>query len=81
MDEDAVRRVVRVTIQETFTALGMNMTTPEAIINAQHDFAFVRRARVAVSFVRKTAITAVFMTTASGIGAWIWNAVHATAPR
>lgn len=41
MDNDDARRVVRATLTE----LGLDVTSPERVIQAQHDFAYLRHQR------------------------------------
>ena len=41
MDQDDARRVVRATLTE----LGLDVTSPERVIQAQHDFAYPRHQR------------------------------------
>lgn len=41
MDQDDARRVVRATLTE----LGLDVTSPEQVIQAQHDFAYLRHQR------------------------------------
>lgn len=41
MDQDDARRVVRATLTE----LGLDVTSPERVIQAQHDFAYLRHQR------------------------------------
>lgn len=41
MDNDDARKVVRATLTE----LGLDVTSPERVIQAQHDFAYLRHQR------------------------------------
>ncbi|MEO9900483.1 hypothetical protein [Nisaea sp.] len=41
MDQDDARRLVRATLTE----LGLDVTSPERVIQAQHDFAYLRHQR------------------------------------
>lgn len=41
MNDDDARRVVRATLTE----LGLDVTSPERVIQAQHDFAYLRHQR------------------------------------
>ena len=58
MDEAAARVIAKAAVQETFTALGVDVTTPAGIIETQQDFAWTRSVRLTARKLRMHVITA-----------------------
>lgn len=50
---EEVKEIVRQTVHETLTSMGINVTDPEQLIEAQSDFAYVRKARLGSEEVAK----------------------------
>lgn len=45
LTQQQVREIVRQTVHETLTSMGLDVTDPQQVIEAQADFAYVRSAR------------------------------------
>jgi hypothetical protein len=69
-DED-LRRVVRVTVQETFLALGLPIQTPDQVIEAQAGFSLLR----SLVKLRMAFLVSLLSLAGSGVGWAIWTAV------
>lgn len=71
-DEHA-RRVAKAAVQETFLALGVDMSSPGEVKNVQQDFAFVRSSRHTLRTVRSSAITTLVGIILTAIAGLIWK--------
>ena len=79
MSEDLheiARLTAKATVQETFTALGVNISTTEGIIEAQQDFAWTRSARLTVRKLRMHAITVLVGLLVTGTAYAVWNSIQ-----
>lgn len=68
LDEEDVRALIRETVAETLTALGLEARRP---LEAQKDFAFLRSMREATSSVRARAIVGLVGLLLSGFAALV----------
>jgi hypothetical protein len=62
-------------VQKTFSALGVNISSEEAIRTAQGDFRFLRSLRFNAQKARTAALCSIAALMASGIGWAVWYAV------
>lgn len=77
MTEAEIRRVVRDTVRETLTTLGLDAHAPDAVLDLQRDFAFLRRTRVGgEELARKTRLAAMGMAL-SGFAYLLWEGLRA----
>lgn len=74
-DHSELERVAEMAVEKTFTRLGIDITTADATIAAQHDFAFIRSLRYTMRGLRMAIIT----TVVGGVGTLIWHAMKAIA--
>lgn len=63
-------------VQETFLALGVDITTPEGVIRAQEDFGFLRTAHRAAVSARCVAAKYGLVSTLAALGAIIYAGLH-----
>lgn len=69
------REVARCTVEETFTALGVDISNPEARINTQQDFAWLRNRRFLERKVRTKAFIALTVVIMGAIVATLWAGI------
>jgi hypothetical protein len=71
---EEARSVVRATLME----LGLDISNPTAVIDAQADFAYVRKSRKAqeaiVPAIRKGLLTVILPAALLAFGVWVWGA-------
>jgi hypothetical protein len=79
VDEAAARVIAKAAVQETFTALGVDVTTPAGIIETQQDFAWTRGMRLTARKLRMHMVTVVLTVMASGVCYAVWQAIVAKA--
>lgn len=75
MTEDMRRmaeEAAQATVREMLTAMGIDMSSPEKIIQAQVDFAYLRRSRRASEKVAAGVRTAVLAAFVSGLLTILW---------
>lgn len=72
LNQDEVRQIVRETVHETLTTIGLDVSEPAAIIEAQKDLAFTRDLRLATRKARDVGIRAAMLTTVAGICSALW---------
>lgn len=75
MDVEQVRTIVRVTLEETFTALGADIKNPGEVKEIQQDFAWTRSTRQLMRTAKTTAITALVGAGVTGLAAVLWHAI------
>lgn len=77
MTEADIRRIVRDSVRETLTTLGLDAHAPDAILDLQRDFAFLRRTRLGgEELARKTRLAAMGMAL-SGLAYLVWEGLRA----
>lgn len=77
MTEAEIRRIVRESVHETLTTLGLDANAPEAILDLQRDFAFLRRTRMGgEELARKTRLAAMGLAL-SGLAYLLWEGARA----
>jgi hypothetical protein len=75
MNEDEIRKVVKHTVHETLTTLGVDVSSPEAILAMQADHAYLRRAREGADEVAKWVKRAAIGVGTTG-GLWaLWEGI------
>lgn len=77
MDVEQVRAIVRVALEETFTAIGADIKNPGEVKEIQQDFAWMRSTRQLMRTARTTAITALVGACVTGLAAIVWHAISA----
>ena len=66
------REAARCAVQETFTALGVDMSKPPAMIEVQQDFAWLRNRRILESKIRFKAFIVLTTLIVGGVAAAGW---------
>lgn len=69
------REVARCTVEETFAALGVDISNPEARINTQQDFAWLRARRFLERKVRTKAFITMTVIVTGAVVATIWATI------
>lgn len=77
LTEDAVRRIVRETVLETLTTLGLDVSEPEKIIAVQADMAYLRKSRIGADEVMKWAKRSLLGTALAAITYATWDGIVA----
>lgn len=73
--ENEVEQIVNRTVLKTLTSLGVDMSTPEAVLAVQADFAHIRKQREGAEEIAKW-IKRSFVTTLVGGGLWaLWEGI------
>lgn len=67
LTQEEARVVARETVHETLLMLGIDVSTPEAIRQAQSDFAFTRNSRLAGEAFKANAVRVVFWLIGTGV--------------
>jgi hypothetical protein len=75
--QTVARLAAREAVEQTFLALGVDISTPKEIQSTQHDFAFLRSFRLTVRTLRTHALTVAVGLAVTGIGSAIWLAAKA----
>lgn len=79
MNDDEIRRIVKQSVHETLTTLGMDISDPEAVIAMQADHAYLRRSRLGADEVTKWFKRGVVgVGTSAGLYA-LWEGIKASA--
>lgn len=72
MNPAEIEDVVNRSVLKTLTALGVDASSPEAIVQAQVDFAYLRRSRRGAEEVAKWMKRTIVTAAVSGAGAMLW---------
>lgn len=77
MIEQEVRQIVRETVHETLTTLGLDVADPEAVLAAQADFAYLRRSRRGAEEIGKWIRRGAIGVAVTGFAALLWEGFKA----
>ena len=75
--EALAHRVAKATVTETFVMLGVDMSSPTAVLGVQQDFAHLRASRLGLQAIRRGAILSAIMVFMTGLGSAVWYALEA----
>ncbi len=75
MEAEHARTIAKETVAETFLALGVDMRSPDEVREMQQDFAFMRYSRTLVYNSTRSAIIALVVMAASGLGVAVWHLI------
>ena len=67
MDQAEIRALAKAIVDETFLKLGVDISTPGAVVQTQADFAFMRRSRLAGETFRRNFVKAAVYTAVSAL--------------
>ncbi len=83
-DEESIRAIAREAareaVSETFLALGIPTESPDAVIEAQADFRFVRDLRKSTDAVKRQGLLTVTILLVSGLAGLIWMSLRGGGP-
>lgn len=83
-DEESIRAIAREAareaVSETFLALGIPTETPDAVIEAQRDFQFVRDFRRSTDAVKRQGLLTATILLVSGLAGLIWMTIRGAGP-
>ena len=77
MTETDIRRIVRETVRETLTTLGLDASAPDSVLDLQRDFAFLRRTRLGGEELARKTRLAVMGMALSGLAYLAWEGLRA----
>jgi len=72
---EVARETAHATVQEVFQTMGVNVTDTDHVIQAQVDFAYLRRARKSAESMQAHAKKLVIGLTVAGIASAVWAAL------
>jgi hypothetical protein len=73
---ELIEDVVEKTIEQTFLKFGIDLSTPEKVVQLQDDLRYVREWRTSMTMVRRAGLTAAIGTLVTGAIAALWLGVR-----
>ena len=77
MDAAKIRRIVKESVRETLTAMGVDVSSPDALIALQRDMSWVRRTRQGSEDMGRRARLAAVGAALSGLTFLLWEGIKA----
>jgi len=81
MTDEDIRRIVRETVRETLTGIGLDVSSPDEILRRQADFAYLRKARAGSEDLRRIARRSAVGIALSALAYGLWVGLKATIGR